>query len=218
MVVSLLPRHGHRARLALAGLMVLCLGDAAIGLGLRVTESLHAKAGLVLVENCCEYQLQRIESGAPQLAPNSTVAGEHQFINFASILENQRPLDNYWVFLSPELTDPAWDQRVALNHFLLDENRAAFEITQQEAFKLRPGSWGPWTRDASDGARRVADRLHAFDEVVQDPESVLNRFGVRYLGLRAGVPKPSYMARQNWTQIQDGPYWQVWERQLPPGR
>jgi len=218
MVVSLLPRQGPKARLALAGLMVLCLADAFIGLSLRVAESLQAQAGLVLVKNCCEYQVQRIESGAPRFAPNSTVAGEHQFINFASILENQRPLDNYWVFLSPQVTDAEWDRRIALNHFLLDQNRAIFEAKQREAFKLSPGSWGPWTRDASDGERRVVSRLAAFDEVVRDPESALNRFGVRYLGLRVGEPLPSHLSRKQWTQIQAGPYWQIWERPASPSR
>ena len=47
-------------------------------------------------------------SGAQRMA-----AGDFQFTNFASILENQRPLDNYWVFLSPQVTDAEWDQRVA---------------------------------------------------------------------------------------------------------
>ena len=176
MVVALLPRHGPKARLALAGLMVLCLADAFIGLSLRVAESLQAKAGLVLVKNCYEYQVQRIESGAPRFAPNSTVAGEHQFISFASILENQRPLDNYWVFLSPQVTDAEWDERIALNNYLLDRNRATFEADQREALKLRQGGWGPWTRDASDGERRVINRLAAFDGAVRDPESALNRF------------------------------------------
>ncbi len=218
MVVALLPRHGPKARLALAGLMVLCLADAFIGLSLRVAESLQAKAGLVLVKNCYEYQVQRIESGAPRFVPNSTVAGEHQFINFASILENQRPLDNYWVFLSPQVTDAEWDERIALNNYLLDRNRATFEADQREGLKLRLGGWGPWTRDASDGERRVVNRLAAFDGAVRDPESALNRFGVRYLGLRAGESPPSYLARQKWTRVQAGPFWQIWERSASPSR
>jgi hypothetical protein len=218
MVVSLLPRHGPKARLALAGLMVLCLADAFIGLSLRVAESLRAKAGLDLVKNYYEYQLQRIESGTPSFVPNSTVAGEHQFINFASILENQRPLDNYWVFLSPHVTDEEWDQRIALNSYLLDRNRATFEANQRDVFRLRQGGWGPWTRDSSDGERRVVNRLAAFDGVVRDPESALNRFGVRHLGLRAGESPPPYLTRQNWTRIQEGPFWQVWERPASPSR
>ena len=218
MVVSLLPRRGPKARLALAGLMVLCLADAFIGLSLRVVESFQAKAGLALVKSCSEYQVQRIESGAPRFAPNSTVAGEHQFINFASILENQRPLDNYWVFLSPQVSDAEWDQRIALNNYLFDQNRATFEANQREALKLRQGSWGPWTRDASDGERRVVNRLTAFDEVVRDPESALNRLGVQYLGLRVGESPPSDLTKQKWTRIQAGPFWQVWERPAPPGR
>ena len=140
MVVSLLPRPQGSPRTG--GFDGLCLADAFIGLSLRVAESLQAQAGLVLVKNCCEYQVQRIESGAPRFAPNSTVAGEHQFINFASILENQAPLDNYWVFLGPQVTDAEWDRRIARIIFLLDQNRAIFEAKQREGLKLSPGSWG----------------------------------------------------------------------------
>jgi hypothetical protein len=216
MLVALLPRNGPKARLALAGLLVVCLADAFIGLDLRVVESLQAKAGLVLAKSYCEYQDQRIASGAQRFASNSTVAGEEQFINFASIFENQRPLDNYWVFLSPHVTDAEWDQRIALNSYLLDRNRATFEAEQREKLKLMQVGWGPWTRDATDGYRRVVNRLAAFDAVVRDPYSALNRFGVRYLGLRADEPPPSYVTRQNWTPVQEGPYWQVWERPTSP--
>ena len=69
MLVALLPRHGPKARLALAALMVVCLADAFIGLGLRVAESLQAEAGLVLVKSCCEYQGQRIDVGCAEIRP-----------------------------------------------------------------------------------------------------------------------------------------------------
>ncbi len=141
--------------------MVLCLADAFIGLSLRVAESLQAKAGLVLVKNCYEYQVQRIESGAPRFVPNSTVAGEHQFIKFASILENQRPLDNYWVFLSPLVPNAEWDERIALNNYLLDRNRATFEADQREGLKVRlGGGWepGPGTPQTESGGSSTGSR------------------------------------------------------------
>ena len=90
------------------------------------------------------------------------------------------------------------------------------QADQREGLKLRLGGWGPWTRDASDGERRVVNRLAAFDGAVRDPESALNRFGVRYLGLRASESPPSYLARQKWTRVQEGPFWQIWERSVSP--
>ena len=111
-----------------------------------VAESLQAKAGLVLVKNCYEYQVQRIASGAPRFAPNSTVAGEHQFISFASILENQRPLDNYWVFLSPQVTDAEWDERIALNNYLLDwmrQTESGGSLTGSRPLTARSGILSP---------------------------------------------------------------------------
>ena len=156
LIVLLLPRRRPYAQLALGGLVIVCLADAALGLALRAAESLQAKAGLELVTACHEYQLQRIDSGVDRLAPNCMAAGDFQFTNFASILENQRPLDNYWVFLSPHVTDAEWDQRVALNDYLLGWDRTAFEAAQRAAFQLRAGEggWGPWTRDADDGNRQ----------------------------------------------------------------
>jgi hypothetical protein len=183
---------------------------------LRAGESLQAKTALELVTACHEYQLQRIDSGVARFAPNCMAAGDLRFTNFASILENQRPLDNYWVFLSPQVTDSEWDQRVALNCYLLGWDRAAFEAEQRAAFQLiAGGGWGPWTRDGNDGKRRIESRLEAFDSVVKDPESALKRYGVRYLGLRARTP-PAYLASGRWTHIQDGPVWQVWERSDQP--
>ena len=99
--------------------------------------------------------------------------------------------------LSPSVTDVELDQRVALNAILLGQDRATPEA------KLR---------DASYGERRVADRLAAFDQVATDPEIMLNRYGVRYLGLPVGHAPPGYLTKQNWTRIQEGPFWQVWER------
>ena len=218
LLVELLPRRRPYAQLALAGLVIICLADAALGLALRAAESLQAKAALELVTACHQYQLQRIDSGVDRFAPNSTAAGEIQFTNFSSILENQRPLDNYWVFLSPEVTDAEWDERVALNCYLLGWDRSTFEAEQRTAFQLRAeegGGWGPWTRDANDGNRRIASRLAAFERVLKDPEPALKRYGVRYVGLKTSTPS-SRLTQGRWTRIQEGPYWQVWERSQQP--
>jgi hypothetical protein len=213
LMVEMLPRRRPYAQLALGGLVTLCLADAALGLALRAAESLHAKTALELVTACHDYQLQRIDSGVDRFAPNSMAAGDLMFTNFASILENQRPLDNYWVFLSPQVTDAEWDQRVALNCYLLGWDRTAFEAEQRAAFQLKAegGGWGPWTRDADDGNRRIASRVAAFDGVVKDPESALKHYGVRYVGLRTKTP-PARLTTGKWTCIQEGPVWQVWER------
>jgi hypothetical protein len=211
-IVSLLPRLGNKARLAISCFMVLCLADLFVGLTLRAVESVRSWAGLDQVENYHSYRVQRISSGTPSLVPNSTAAGELQFVNYACVLENQRPLDNYWVTLSPSVTDVELDQRVALNAHLLGQDRATLEAKQRDLFRVQKGSGGPSHRDASYGERRVAHRLAAFDQVATDPEIMLNRYGVRYLGLRVGHAPPGYLTKQNWTRIQEGPFWQVWER------
>ena len=115
MLVSVLPKRGPRARIAFAVLMAVSLIDVAIGFALRTGESLHANGSLSLVRNWADYQAQRLDSGARRFIPNATVGGDQDFVDCAAVLENQRPLSNYWVFLSPQVTDAEWYQRIALN-------------------------------------------------------------------------------------------------------
>jgi hypothetical protein len=214
MIVSVLPLFGERTRFALLSLMVISTLDVAMGLALRAAEAVQAKEGLALVQNWADYEVQRIDSGAQRLLPNATVAGERQFIDFATILENQRPLVNYWVYLSPQISDQEWYRRIAVNAYLLGQDRAAFEAAERDAFRPRAGKggWGPWTRDAADAGRRISGLLSAYDDIVQDPEAVLNLFHVHYVGLRSGLAPPKSLAPEKWTLLQDGPVWQVWER------
>jgi hypothetical protein len=220
MAVSLLTPETPNARAAVTGLLFfITLADAAMGLVLRVAESSLAHSGLELVQACAQYQAQRIDSGVRRFVPNSTAAGENQFTDFAAILENQRPLENYWVFLSPQITNQEWDERAALNGFLLAEDDGSYEANSRERFRVLPDKgWGPWTRNAAVAAERVRSRLEAFRRVVADPEDFLNRYRVRYLGLRTGHAVPAYLTKQGWTQVQEGPFWQVWERPAPSAR
>ena len=155
-----------------------------------------------------------IDSGARSFIPNATVAGDHDFIDCASILENQRPLNNYWVFLSPRITDAEWYRRIALNALLLGQDPAAFQADQARGFlnKLR---WGPWTR-AADGERRREALLAAYDRVARDLGAALSEFGIHYVGLRAEQPAPSYLSQDRWARLQEGPVWQIWERVSSP--
>ena len=61
---------------------------------------------------------------------------------------------------------------------------------------------------------RVAAGLAAFDRAHADLAAALNRFGVRYLGLRRGT-RPPYL-RQGWAIVSSGPTWEVWERIANP--
>ncbi len=212
-IVSLLPLLGSKARLGVFCFLLLCLGDLLVGLTLRSVESMRAQSASREVSSFHDYRIQRISAGAPSLVPNSTTAGERQFVNYSCILENQRPLDNYWVALSPSITNLELDQRIALNAILLGQNRAAFETDQRVFFRVQEGSGCPSQPEARDGERRVADRLAAFDQVARDPEMMLNQYSVRYIGLPVGQALPRYQKNLNWTRIQEGPFWQVWDRQ-----
>jgi hypothetical protein len=40
----------------------------------------------------------------------------------------------------------------------------------------------------------------------------MNKFEVRYVALSTKINKPKYLT-QNWKLIQNGQYWQVWEKE-----
>jgi hypothetical protein len=219
MIVSLLPREGGRGRLLFLAALAVALVDGALGLGLRAAEVHKAQAGLILVDKCVSYQTQRLEPGTPRLSPRATAAGDHHFVSFATLLENQRPLDNYWVFLSPQVTDSEWYARSALNGYLMGQDRAAFEAEKRETFLTTTGQgWGPWKRDAADGQRRFQRLLDAYDATAEAPASALDRFRVRYVGLPAQRDPPAYLKSQGWTRLQEGPTWQIWQRPVAPAR
>ena len=209
---ALPPRRVGKGRIAFLALMAVAAADVAMGLSLRSAETFLAESTL-LVENCTDYRAQRIDTASFRLVAGSTVAGADYFASFASILENQRPLYNYWVYLSPYINDAEWYDRIALNQYLLGQDGASFAVWASKMF-LNGGQmgWGPWRRDPLDGERRYRSLLSAYDAMAQAPNAALDRFGVRYVGLPAGQDPPGYLIKESWTRLQEGPFWQVWER------
>ncbi|MBX6312330.1 MAG: hypothetical protein IRY99_05335 [Isosphaeraceae bacterium] len=165
------------------------------------------------LENFQHYRTQRLNPSAAPLAPNATVAGEWRFVELAVVLENQRPLAGYAVEISPTVDDAEWDARAALNAFLCGEDRETFCAWNEVAFALGiEKGWGPWRRDPVIRAKKLADRRAAYDAVLRDPASALDRFGVRYVALPTGRERPAYLRRPHWRPLQEGPYWDIWER------
>jgi hypothetical protein len=216
LLVDLLPGHGSKARAAFITVVGLAAVSVVMGVSLRVAESLKAPAGLLLVEKCANYQAQRIDSGRVPLVSGSTAAGDDHFACVATILENLHPLDNYWVFLSPQVTDQEWYDRTALNGYLLGQDRASFAASASARFLITSSTgWGPWTRDARDGEGRHRAVLSAYDAVASDVGAALDRFRVRYVGLPARQDPPGYLVKGGWVHLENGPFWQVWERITP---
>ena len=60
------------------------------------------------------------------------IAGEELTADWAAILERARPLANYWIMLSPSVNNDEWDLRIALNSYLLGQERATFLSEQSE--------------------------------------------------------------------------------------
>jgi hypothetical protein len=149
-----------------------------------------------------------MDSGTTRFAPNTVVAGDRDFVDYAAILSNLRPLSGWSAYNSASITDAELDDRTGLNAVILGLDRASFEAAERgEIESIRMGSW---LRDRSLLPGRVAARVAAFDRALADLSTALDRFAVRYVGLPRG-DRPKYLA-WGWNLIAKGSTWEVWER------
>ncbi|MFO0892655.1 MAG: hypothetical protein U0790_26370 [Isosphaeraceae bacterium] len=222
LLVAALPREGRRAGIAAGLLIAACAADAAVGFWLRGVETSRIPDAVALTQAWDDYQVQRIDGAPPRLAPNATVAGDSLFIDMSSIIENQRPLDNYWVFLSPYVSDVEWYRRMGRQRDPPGQRPApCSERFAKDRFAVTEGrkaGWGPWARDPEESARRIRDVMAAYDEVAGDVEGAMDRYGVRYVALAANAPIPGYLGDGGWAPLEEGPRWRVWERRVPSTR
>ena len=190
------------------GLLVAALA-AHLGTGImfRVWEGTGCREPLALNANWRRFVEQRIVQAPAPLEPNTVVAGDRGFADFALIQENTRALLGA-AFLSPSVDASELDERTALNDHLL--GLSAFESQARFARDLaaEPGLWAqvPGVR-----ARSLARGLAIYRSVAAHVPGALRRYGVRYVALPAATPTPRYLA-EGWKRLQAGPHWQLWER------
>ncbi len=196
--------------IARRALLAISLGVFGVGLWIRKVESTRCIEPVTNIRVVAAYRAELPADRTRRFAPNAVAAGDADFVDFAAILDNLRPLDGWVVFVSPSVSDAEFDDRAALNDLLLGVERAAFE-DRQHAFYTRPyPRVGPWYHDPSLIPGRVAARLAAYDRARADLTGALDRFAVRYVGLPAGK-RPAYLA-SGWAPVAIGPTWDVWER------
>jgi len=179
------------------------------GIWLRTLEATQTKESFALTTKYNNYNHQRFDHPNVILDPRSVVAGDPDFIKFALVLENQRPLSGYAVDLSPAVDNSEWDQRITLNNYLQGVDRTTF-LSKQKS-DLVNAVWGPWARDKSKLAERLQNRLKYFDEIVHNPVDAVQKFQVKYVILRQNTQLPEYL-NNGWKLLQDGPDWWIWER------
>ena len=184
-----------------------CLGYMALGLALRWIEATRSADTLALSAQYQRYKAQRLTQSSPPLQPLQMTAGDAAFLDFETIVENERPLVHYAVRLSPSVDDNELLERIALNDYLLGVDREQFNRTSREF--LNTMAWGPWARDTAARNSRLEQQLAAFDRVRAHPQTALDRYRVRYLALPKGSPAP---LSTEWKLAQAGPEWDIWER------
>jgi hypothetical protein len=205
-----LPVRGPWSRPVLWGLLVICSADLAMGVWLRAIETTRHH----FFASFQRYKTQRLgEQQSVRLAPNSVIGGDSDFVAFAMIAENQRPLMDYAVFLSPSIDNAEWERRIALNGYLFGHDRPSFEAVQVSDLTPPPQAyqWGPWTRSPAERTRRIAMRMAFFDAITANPSEFFERYRVRYVAL---PPErvPPVVLNSEWRCLQEGPFWSIWER------
>jgi len=193
---------------ACAAIGTVALVAYSVGLWIRAVEATRCTDAIANAGVISAYRAEFPSDRSAKFTANAVAAGDSDFINFAAILENLRPLDGWCAYYSPSVTDAELDDRAALNDLLLGVDRSSFEARQRKYYEGL--GFGYWHRDRSKIAERVAARLVAYDHVRANLPTALNRFAVRYVGLPAGT-KPDYLAR-GWQLVSDGRTWKVWER------
>jgi len=237
-VAACAARIGRRrpwlTRLCVAGW---CAASLLTGLWLRAAEAVLTAVPVRLQADLREYQSQREGSQGdsrgvrsdsrgvprdsrsvredsrsewiPRLVPDSVIAGDPIFQDFAAILEDQRPLTHYGVLFSPAISNQEWDRRDALNAYLTGQTAEEFEARQREFFQHLV--YGPTVHDMTARELRVESRAQEFRKIAQDPDAALREFHVRYLALPA-EQRPSQLPALGFESVQDGPVWTIWER------
>ncbi len=197
-----------------AALGAIALAVFGVGLWIRGVEATRCEEAVANARAISAYRAEFRADSALRFAPNSVVAGDADFVDFAGILDNLRPLYDWSVYLSASVTDAELDDRAALSDLLSGVDRPAFEARQRAFYENKKLDMGAWKRDRSLIPILVAARLSAYDRTRADLTAALDRFGVRYVGLRAGA-KPGYLDR-GWIPVATGPTWNVWERTSIP--
>jgi hypothetical protein len=179
------------------------------GLWLRGIEASRSSEAFENTVALAEYRAQRRSSHSRPLVPNAVVAGDATFVDLAIIVDNLRPLSSYCVTLSPTITDLEWDERIAVNCVLRDTNRNIFADEQRT--NLKNSNWGPWQRDPMLLEVRIKSRIDAYDRVRADLQVAIRKYRVRYVALPVGT-RPDYLA-VDWTLLESGPNWDLWENE-----
>jgi hypothetical protein len=181
----------------------------AAGLWLRVVEAGKTRESVEFTTTWGKYHEQQALSHY-RFIPNSVIAGDKSFLDFAIIVDNLHPLDHYAVVVSPSIDNLEWDSRTALNGFLLGLDRETF--LRQQRTLLDSNVWGQEARDPARRAYRLADRVSKYDEMAANPGPALARFHVKYVALRKSDVPPRYL-QSGWREMVNGPYWQLWEKE-----
>jgi hypothetical protein len=191
----------RRALYALVGLL------AVFGCATRAAEGLATRGSRVFMGHFLDYRAQAARSPHP-FAPNEVIAGDDSYLNMAGVFDDLRPLDSYTLVVSMTTGNDEWDERGALNEYLLGVDREEFEKKLEERFQHGATLWGPWSRDDAAAADRRARRLAAYDRVAADLDAALSRHAVAYVALPRGR-HPAYLDR-GWEEVCPGPTWDVW--------
>jgi hypothetical protein len=150
----------------------------ALALWMRALEATRSAESILLTSQYRAFVAN--QSNREPLRPNAVIAGDPAAVNFAVLLENQRPLSGYPILICPSISNDQWHRRRALNQILLGQSRGEYE---QDLRKRLSIGWGPWSRDSRRRDEEIARAMAIFDDVAKDPEKTCDEFRVDYVAV-----------------------------------
>ena len=120
------PREGwsNRACTVVGLVATLAFG---VGLWIRGIEATRCTDPVANARAIAAYRSEISDPGSPRFAPNAVAAGDSDFVDYAAILSNLRPLSGWSPYNSASITDAELDDREALNAVILSVDRSSFE-------------------------------------------------------------------------------------------
>jgi hypothetical protein len=159
-------------------LLILSILFILLAMWMRALEATRSAESLRLTSQYRAFVVN--QSTRQPLQPSSVIAGDPAVVNFAVLLENQRPLSGYSILVCPSISNAEWHRRRALNQILLGQSRAEYE---QDLRKRLSNGWGPWSRDNRRRDEEIAAAMAIFDDVAKDPKKTCDEFRVDYIAI-----------------------------------
>ena len=146
------------------------------GITLRYAESTAQELPLLLTSI-----YRQVANDIEPLEPG-VIAGEEIVAESLAIRDGLTLLTGYAATLSSHIDNRSWNERIALNSYLL--GMTTEEFRQDQKARMQRLYWGPWPREPDGKRKLLEERLNIFRDIVAGPQFYLKMYNVRYVAMQ----------------------------------